>query len=111
MAIGNTIGGKIAAVTWVVAVAALALQDFGALHDGPTHISAAQFNAATAEAPSYCDVRATIFPKIGVAVQLPAQNWNAKLLELGCGSFCGSLELADCAGPTSWAAPPAGTST
>jgi feruloyl esterase len=79
--------------------AALARQDLAALHDAPTHVSAAQFAAATAQAPAYCDVRATITRTIGIAVQLPAQNWNGKLLELGCGSFCGSIELAACAEP------------
>lgn len=79
--------------------AALAHQDLGALRDAPTHIKSAQLSAATAQAPSYCEVRATIFPQIGVAVQLPVAHWNGKLLELGCGSFCGSIETAACAEP------------
>lgn len=78
--------------------AALAQQDFSAVRDAPTRISGGRWVAASEQMPAYCEVRATIFPQIGVALQLPAQSWNGKVLELGCGSFCGSIELAACGG-------------
>lgn len=81
------------------ACAALAQQDFGALRDAPTRIAGARYIMASPQAPDYCEVRATIFPKVGIAIQLPAHDWNGKLLELGCGSYCGTIELADCAEP------------
>jgi feruloyl esterase len=78
---------------------ALAQQGFSALRDAPTHIAGAQWVGAHERTPAYCEVRATIFPKVGIAIQLPAQGWNGKLLELGCGSYCGTIELAECAEP------------
>lgn len=78
---------------------ALAMQDFASLPDAPTHIARVRVVSGSAQAPTHCEVQATIFPKVGIAIQLPAQGWNGKLLELGCGSYCGTLELAACAGP------------
>lgn len=78
---------------------ALAQHDFNGLPDAPTRIAGARSVAAAAQLPAHCEVRATVFPRVGVAIKLPSQAWNGKLLELGCGSYCGTIETADCAEP------------
>jgi feruloyl esterase len=100
--VGSVPGGASGAASGnpaAASCAALALQDFSSLRDAPTRIGSARYISASQQAPDHCEVRATIFPQVGIAIQLPAREWNGKLLELGCGSYCGSIELADCAGP------------
>ena len=76
---------------------ALEQSDFARLPDAPTRIAGARYVRAAAQLPEHCEVRASIFPKVGIAIQLPARAWNGKLLELGCGSYCGTIEPNDCA--------------
>ncbi len=44
--------------------------------------------------PPFCRVRGVIAPEIGFEARLPLENWNRKLLQTGCGGFCGQV-LAD----------------
>lgn len=78
---------------------ALAQSDFRQLRDAPTRVASSRYVNAVEKSVSYCEVHATIFPKIGIALQLPATKWNGKLLELGCGGFCGTVDLEGCAEP------------
>ena len=79
--------------------AALAQQSLGALPDAPTRITGAQFVGARVAGAAHCEVRATVFPQVGLAILLPGSGWNGKLLEVGCGSYCGTIELGACRGP------------
>jgi hypothetical protein len=42
--------------------------------------------------PAYCRVLGFVRPAINFEIHLPVKGWNGKLLTLGCGGFCGSLE-------------------
>ena len=58
-------------------------------------VSSATIVPAADNAPAYCRVRATALPAISIEVRLPAEGWNGKLYQVGCGGFCGTLGRAD----------------
>ncbi len=58
-------------------------------------VSSANMVAAAEDVPAYCRVRATALPAISIEARLPAQGWNGKLYQVGCGGFCGILGRAD----------------
>lgn len=43
---------------------------------------------------TYCQVKATIAPAIGVEVALPQQQWTQRFLQVGCGGLCGQINLS-----------------
>lgn len=43
---------------------------------------------------SFCQVKATIAPAIGVEVALPQQQWTQRFLQVGCGGLCGNINLS-----------------
>ena len=47
--------------------------------------------AATDTVPEHCDIRGTILPDIGFAVELPA-DWNGRFYMVGNGVFAGNIE-------------------
>jgi feruloyl esterase len=54
----------------------------------------------TVARPGYCEVTGYIVPNIGFALRLPADQWNGKFLELGCGGACGfTAHVAACEEP------------
>ncbi|MFQ1699358.1 tannase/feruloyl esterase family alpha/beta hydrolase [Loktanella agnita] len=55
------------------------------------HVTSARVMDAAAEAPAYCEIRATALPAIGIEVRLPLENWNGGYYQAGCGGFCGNL--------------------
>jgi len=67
----------------------LAEVDFSTLADAPTQVMSAMFVNEAKDSPSHCDVQGYVSPAVGVQILLPAERWNGKLLELGCGGFCG----------------------
>src|SRR5689334_17844572 len=38
----------------------------------------------------HCRVRGYIAPQIGFEAWLPTKGWNRKLIEVGCGGYCGN---------------------
>jgi hypothetical protein len=68
----------------------LASVDFSMVPDAPTHINAAKLIPATSDKPAYCEVEGYVAPQVGILMRLPVQDWNGRLLEVGCGGFCGS---------------------
>ena len=81
--------------------AALAREDFGALPDAPTQVTAARFVAASARTPAHCEVQAYVSPNVGFGLWMPAADWNGKFAQIGCGGFCGGVfpdGLRRCAG-------------
>ena len=69
--------------------------------DAPTHIYSAKLIEAAADGkPAYCEVEGNIAPEVGILMWLPAQAWNGKFLEVGCGGFCGMFTfIANCDDP------------
>ena len=43
---------------------------------------------------TFCQVKAVISPDIGVEVALPQQQWTQRILQVGCGGLCGSINLS-----------------
>jgi len=58
-------------------------------------VTSATMVPAGEDVPAYCQVRATALPSISIEVRLPAEGWNGKLYQVGCGGFCGILGRAD----------------
>ena len=66
---------------------------FSEVQDAATQVLTATLVPANAELPEYCQIEAYIAPQVQFILQLPSQNWNGKLLVLGCGGFCGTLKM------------------
>jgi len=74
--------------------------DLAGVPDAPTHIYSAKLVEASASKPTYCEVEGNVAPQVGILMWLPAENWNGKFLEVGCGGFCGTLSfIALCEDP------------
>jgi hypothetical protein len=69
--------------------------DLAELQDAPTQITEAKLIDASAESPSYCQVSGYVTPNVGFLLRLPLDQWNGKLIELGCGGFCGSTRYVE----------------
>jgi hypothetical protein len=69
----------------------LAAADFSTLADAPTQVLDASEVAATPESPTYCQVKGYVSPNVAFLIRLPSR-WNGKLIEVGCGGFCGRTD-------------------
>lgn len=43
---------------------------------------------------TFCKISATLSPDIGVEVALPQAKWTQRILQVGCGGLCGSINLS-----------------
>ncbi|UPT64808.1 MAG: tannase/feruloyl esterase family alpha/beta hydrolase [Hyphomonadaceae bacterium JAD_PAG50586_4] len=68
---------------------ALRAQDFTQTPDAPTRIHSARLVEAAGAAPAYCELTGNIAPQVGILARLPAETWNGRFLQVGCGGFCG----------------------
>lgn len=77
--------------------------DLSEVRDAPTQVTGAALVGAKrgkADTPAHCEIQGYVAPDVGFALWLPADRWNGKLLELGCGGSCGSTEhVAGCSDP------------
>jgi feruloyl esterase len=55
--------------------------------------------ASDGNQPAYCQVTGYVAPNVGFEIRLPSENWNGKLLALGCGGDCGFINAGACRGP------------
>src|SRR6266581_8654123 len=78
---------------------ALLNADFDRLQDAPTQVTAAKFVESTAGTASYCQVEGYVVPQVGFELRLPANTWNGKFLEVGCGGWCGIVHAERCDSP------------
>jgi len=79
---------------------ALTTENLAALPDALTHIYSATLVAASADKPAYCEVTGNVAPQVGILMWLPAQTWNGKFMEVGCGGFCGmTVFMLNCEEP------------
>ncbi len=72
---------------------ALESADFSGVQDAPTQITEAVSAKASDELPGYCRITGYVAPQVGIKLALP-ENWNSKLIEMGCGGHCGHLSDA-----------------
>lgn len=79
---------------------ALANVDFSEILDAPTRITEVKSMEQSGDAPNSCQVGGYVAPTVGFLLILPT-NWNRKLLQFGCGGFCGQVVQSACAHPAS----------
>lgn len=65
--------------------------DFSHVLDAPTEVTEAQLTAGSDVLPAYCEVKGYVSPSVGFFLAMPAQDWNGKFFEIGCGGFCGGI--------------------
>lgn len=87
------------------ACTALLQADFNGVLDAPTRLSQARLIAAQADTPGYCEVIGQVAPSVGFVLRLPADHWNGKFFQEGCGGFCGGYNLEVKAGPYGFLGP------
>jgi hypothetical protein len=59
--------------------------------DNTNLLSAAEV-PASGDLPAHCRVLGYVRPAINFEIRLPLQEWNGKFYQVGCGSFCGTLD-------------------
>jgi feruloyl esterase len=75
---------------------ALAKEDFTTLPEAPSTIRSATLTPATAGTPEYCDVKGYVAPQIQFELRLPTHSWNGRYFQVGCGGFCGVINIQNC---------------
>lgn len=76
---------------------ALAGADFTRLEGFPTAILSATLVPATGVLAEHCAVTGIIQPQIQFDIRLPVQGWNGRYFQVGCGGFCGTVNIQNCA--------------
>lgn len=86
---GLTAGPARAADGPAARCAVAALGDLSRLPDAPTQITYARTVDAAGGLPAYCEVGGYVSPNVGIGVRIPVAAWNGKILQVGCGGWCG----------------------
>jgi len=68
---------------------ALPNTDFSGIPDAPTEVWTGKWVPAHERMRAYCAVTGSVAPTVGFMLLLPADHWNGKFLQYGCGGFCG----------------------
>jgi feruloyl esterase len=76
--------------------AALAREDLTHLSKAPSTILSAVVVPAAAATPEYCDVKGYVMPQIQFELRLPTHSWNGRYFQVGCGGFCGEVNIENC---------------
>jgi hypothetical protein len=71
--------------------AALLHMDGSVIVDAPTQILSAKLYPAQADMPEFCEVRGYVRAHVQFALRMPTKTWNSKLLQTGCGGYCGMI--------------------
>jgi feruloyl esterase len=74
----------------------LANVDFSSIQDAPTQIIEAKAIAAAGTMPGYCRIDGYVKPQVGFDLLLPSNQWNGKFMEVGCGGWCGAIDISQC---------------
>jgi feruloyl esterase len=97
MTLVNTAGAaEVASGSPESACAALAGSDFSMVMDAPTQVTASQFVKSEHGGAGHCEVRGYVATHVGFELALPAGSWNGKFLHIGCGGFCGGINIRAC---------------
>jgi Tannase and feruloyl esterase len=70
---------------------ALQREDFSAVPEAPTEVTASHLVDATGDLPAYCQVLGYVHPNVGIEIRLPSSDWNGKFFYAGCSAACGSI--------------------
>lgn len=77
--------------------ASLMQRDFATLSEASTTLTSAELVAATADTKEFCRVAGQINAGIGFEIRLPTKSWNGRYFQVGCGGFCGAVNIQNCA--------------
>jgi hypothetical protein len=72
-------------------------QDFTNAGMAPFSILSAKLASASNDSAEYCSVTGYIQPQIQFEVRLPSKSWNGRYFQVGCGGFCGVINIHHCA--------------
>jgi feruloyl esterase len=72
-------------------------QDFKNSEEAPLSILSAKLVPGSDGSGEYCAVTGYIQPQIQFEVRLPSKNWNGRYFQVGCGGFCGVININNCA--------------
>jgi len=87
--LGVVLGSGVSFGATPEACVALRTADFSKIPDAPTQVVTASYEAADDIIPAHCSVSAITAPNIGIELRIPLDEWNAKILQEGCGGSCG----------------------
>lgn len=72
-------------------------EDFKNTFEAPLSVLSAKLVQAKDGTGEYCAVNGYIQPQIQFEVRLPSKNWNGRYFQVGCGGFCGVININNCA--------------
>jgi len=75
----------------------LAREDFTKTFEAPLSVLSAKLVPASGDTEEYCAVNGYIQPQIQFEVRLPSRTWNGRYFQVGCGGFCGVINIDNCA--------------
>ena len=64
--------------------------------ESPATITGAKLVAASPAANEYCAVTGYVQPQVQFEIRLPTKSWNGRYFQIGCGGFCGFVNIAGC---------------
>lgn len=70
--------------------------DLSRLNGAPTSITSAKLVAASGVTPEYCAITGYVQPQIQFELRLPTKTWNGRYFQVGCGGFCGGVNIQNC---------------
>lgn len=68
---------------------ALKQVDLSVIQDAPTQVTELKVIGGTSDNGAYCRISGYVWPQIGFELHVPLNDWNGRLLFLGCGGNCG----------------------
>jgi hypothetical protein len=83
-------------LTAKVACESVVAWDLSRLDGAPTSITAAKLVPAANGTPEYCDISGYVQPQIQFQLRLPTKTWNGRYFQVGCGGFCGGVNIQNC---------------
>jgi feruloyl esterase len=70
--------------------------DLSRLDGAPTSITSAKLTPASGATPEYCAITGYVQPQIQFELRLPTKTWNGRYFQVGCGGFCGGVNIQNC---------------
>jgi feruloyl esterase len=80
----------------IIACDALGKVDFSQDPESPAAITGAKLVAAAGSTNEYCAITGYVQPQVQFEVRLPTKSWNGRYFQIGCGGFCGFVNIAGC---------------
>ncbi len=75
---------------------ALLQVDFTRVPEAPSTLLSARLVKASGGTGEYCDVTGYVQPQIQFELRLPTHSWNGRYFQVGCGGFCGVINIQNC---------------